>query len=313
MRVALMIEGQEDVTWDEWQALATACEDGGYDALFRSDHYMSLMGHPPRAALDAWATLSALAAVTSTLRLGTLVSPATFRHPSELAKVVTTADHVSEGRVELGMGAGWNEREHAAYGFPFPELGERFDRLEEQVEVVRRSMSEDVVDFTGEHYTLEALEARPRPVQTPVPLLIGGALGPRSARLAARWADEYNSIGAGVDELPQRRDRLERACRDAGRDPIPLSIMTGTIVGRDRDEVAERARAVVGRISADLDVDEFLAARQDSWIIGTVDEVVERIRAYEAVGVSRVMLQHLDHRDLDAVGLIADEVIPAVR
>lgn len=313
MRVALMIEGQEDVTWDDWQALARACETGGYDALFRSDHYMSLLGHPPRAALDAWATLAALAATTTTLRFGTLVSPATFRHPSELAKVVTTVDHVSEGRVELGMGAGWNEREHAAYGFPFPELGERFDRFAEQVEIVRRTMTEDVVDFTGEHYRIDALEARPRPIQSPVPLLLGGALGPRAARLAARWADEYNSIGAGPEDLPARRARLDEACREVGRDPLPLSIMTGTIVGRDQAEVAKRARAAVARINPDLDADEFVASRRDSWIIGTVDEVVERIRAYAAAGVSRVMLQHLDHRDLDAVELIAQEVIPAVR
>ena len=174
-------------------------------------------------------------------------------------------------------------------------------------------MTEDVVDFAGEHYRLDALEARPRPVQAPVPLLLGGALGPRAARLAARWADEYNSIGAGPEELPARRARLEDACREVGRDPLPLSIMTGTIIGRDQAEVAERARAAVARISPDLDVDEFVASRRDTWIIGTVDEVVERIRAYQAVGVSRVMLQHLDHRDLDAVELIAKEVIPAVR
>src|SRR3954452_25604889 len=136
MRVSLMIEGQEGVTWEDWQALAGACEEHGVEALFRSDHYLSVEGHADRGALDAWATLAALAAVTSTVRLGTLVSPATFRHPSELAKVVATADHVSGGRVELGLGTGWLEAEHRAYGFPFPPLGERMERLDEQLAVV---------------------------------------------------------------------------------------------------------------------------------------------------------------------------------
>ena len=165
MRVCLMIEGQEDVTWEDWKALADAAERGGFDALFRSDHYLSLMGQEQRVAMDAWATLSALAATTERIRLGTLVSPATFRHPSELDKVVATVDHVSGGRVELGMGAGWNEREHAAYGFEFPPTGDRFSRLEEQVEIVRRSWTEEKVDFDGRFYRLDGNPAMPKPVQ----------------------------------------------------------------------------------------------------------------------------------------------------
>src|SRR5918994_2497582 len=153
-----MIEGQEGVSWEDWLALAKACEAHGVPSLFRSDHYLNLGDNPDRGSLDAWATLSALAAVTSKLRLGTLVSPATFRHPSELAKVVTTVDHVSGGgRVELGLGTGWNEPEHAAYGFPFPPMGERMDRFAEQLELIPRQWAEGPITFEGEHYRTDDL------------------------------------------------------------------------------------------------------------------------------------------------------------
>ena len=154
MRVCLMIEGQEGVTWDQWRALATTAEEHGFEALFRSDHYQSLDGSAPQGSLDAWATINALATITSTIRLGTLVSPATFRHPSTLAREVVTADHVSNGRVELGLGAGWHEGEHRSHGFPFETTRERFDRLAEQLEIVHRSWSEDTFDFDGRFYRL---------------------------------------------------------------------------------------------------------------------------------------------------------------
>jgi len=170
MDVCLMIEGQENVTWEQWIGLALACEEYGFQALFRSDHYLSF-GHPAEyGSMDAWATLSALADRTDRIRLGTLVSPVTFRHPSELAKAVVTVDHVSGGRIELGMGAGWHEGEHRAYGFPFPPDGERFDILEEQVEIVHRlwDVDEQEVNFEGKHYRLEGCHALPKPVQDPI-------------------------------------------------------------------------------------------------------------------------------------------------
>ena len=185
MRFAVMVEGQEDVGWDDWVAIAGDCERLGFETLFRSDHYLSVDGIGGRGSLDAWATLSALAAVTSTLRLGTLVSPATFRHPSVLAKNVVTVDHVSGGRAELGIGTGWLEAEHVAYGFPFPPLGVRMDRLAEQVEIIRRSWERGPFSFAGEHWRIDELDALPKPVQRPgPPLIMGGAAGPRSARLA---------------------------------------------------------------------------------------------------------------------------------
>lgn len=309
-----MIEGQEGVTWQQWQELARLCEDHGYDALFRSDHYVGLMGDEGRGSLDAWATITALAALTSSLRLGTLVSPATFRHPSELAKVATTADHVSDGRIEIGMGAGWNEREHAAYGFPFPDLGDRFDVLEEQVEIVRGLTTHEEFSFSGEHYTLDAVQPLPRPVQTPPPLLIGGRAGPRSAALAARFADEYNTLGAGPDEVASRREDLDRACDEVGRDPATLrySVMAGVLVAETEAGVRDKARTLLAHTGNDTDVDEFLDARRGQWVMGTPDQAAEVIAAYADSGVDRIMLQHLVHTDLDLVEVVGRELVGQV-
>src|SRR3954469_18972336 len=188
MRVALMIEGQEDVTWEDWVALAETCEAAGVEALFRSDHYLSVSGRHERGALDAWGTISALAARTSTLRLGTMVSPSSFRHPSVLAKLAVTADHVSGGRISLGLGTGWSEIEHTAYGFPFLSMKERMDVLEEQLEIIHDGhFKPGPFSFKGAYYELSDLRARPQPVQQPhLPLIMGGAAGPRAAPLAPR-------------------------------------------------------------------------------------------------------------------------------
>jgi F420-dependent oxidoreductase-like protein len=308
MRVCLMIEGQEDVTWEQWLGLAGACEDHGLEGLFRSDHYGSVMGMPERGSLDAWSTLAALAARTSRIRLGTLVSPATFRHPSVLAKNVVTVDHVSAGRVELGLGAGWNEGEHRAYGFAMPPTATRIEILAEQLEIVHRSWTEEAFSFAGAHYRLEDLRALPKPLQRPHPtLLVGGSAGPRSLALAARFADEYNTVGVSLEELPERHGRLLDAWREAGRDPeeARLSLMTTCVVGRDRAEVSERVGRVLAAIGSHDSVAEVVEARPN-WLLGTVDEVAERLRGLEAAGVDRVMLQHLDHADTEMVAVLGE-------
>jgi F420-dependent oxidoreductase-like protein len=304
MRFAVMIEGQEDVGWDDWVALAETCERLGFEALFRSDHYGSVEGVRTRGALDAWATVCGLAAITSELRLGTLVSPATFRHPSVLAKNAVTADHISGGRIEVGLGTGWNEPEHRAYGFPFPDMKTRMDRLAEQVEVVTRSWQEGAFSFRGEHYTVEDLDALPKPVQQPLPLVMGGAAKPRGAALAAQHAAEYNVVYASPDEARAARERLAAACDEAGRDPATLrfSLMHGFVVGAD--EAALRGRAE--QLGASLD------EARGQWITGTPDEFAARLREYEAAGVERVMLQHNLFRDHEALELIATEVVPAL-
>jgi F420-dependent oxidoreductase-like protein len=313
MELCLMIEGQEGVTWPQWAALAGACEQHGIGTLFRSDHYMNLDGqYPERGSLDAWGTLCALAGVTTTLRLGTLVSPATFRHPSELAKIVVTADHVSGGRVELGLGAGWHEREHAAYGFSFAPMRTRLDVLEEQLQIVLGSWSSShdaPFTLTGEHYRLDALSAQPGPVQTPhPPLIMGGSAGRRSAAMAARYADEYNTPFAAVDEVRDRRARIEQACADAGREMLPFSVMTGMVIGADETDLRDRA----ARLEQRSGLQNLVDAPPGGWIVATVDAAAEQLQTLAAAGVDRVMCQHLLHDDLDAVALLGEQLAPAV-
>jgi F420-dependent oxidoreductase-like protein len=304
MRFAVMIEGQEDVTWDDWVAIAEACERLGFEALFRSDHYLSVEGASDRGALDAWGTICGLAAVTTTVRLGTLVSPATFRHPSVLAKLVVTADHISGGRVELGLGAGWNVEEHEAYGFELPPMGARVDRLAEQLEIVHGIWRGEPFSFAGAHWSVRELAARPKPVQTPhPPLVMGGAAKPRAAALAARFADEYNVVHTSAADAAAARGRLREACERAGRDPdtLPLSLMHAFLVGADGDDLRERRERMA----------EWGHADTSGWLTGTPDEIVAALRAYEEAGVTRVMLQHLLHRDTAALELLAAEVLPA--
>jgi F420-dependent oxidoreductase-like protein len=315
MELCLMIEGQEGVSWPQWLDLARACERHGIGTLFRSDHYMNLDGrHPERGSLDAWGTLCALAAATETLRLGTMVSPATFRHPSELAKLVVTADHVSGGRVELGLGAGWHEREHEAYGFPFSPIRTRFDVLEEQLQVVLGAWTSGPgapFSFAGDHYAVRDLDAQPGPTQRPhPPLIMGGTAGPRSCALAARYADEYNTVFPTVDDVRERRDRLQRACEAAGREPLPLSVMTGVVIGADESDLRDRVGRLARRIGGDRD--ELLRSPASGWIVGTVEAAAEQLRALGDAGVSRVMCQHLLHDDLDAVALLGERLAPAL-
>jgi F420-dependent oxidoreductase-like protein len=305
MRINLMIEGQESVTWPEWQALARATETAGLEGLFRSDHYRSVGAHPERSSLDAWLVLGALGTLTERIRLGTMVSPTSFRHPSVLAKNVVTADHVSGGRIELGMGAGWLELEHRSYGFPFHDLATRYEVLEEQVEIVTRQFREERFDHHGTHYRLEDCVANPKPVQPGgVPLILGGMAGPRSVRLAARFADEYNTVFPSLGAVVERRARLDAACTEVGRDPLPLSIMTGCLLGRDEREVRDRAARLKERSGADGDLDAWLDGLRDAWVIGTVDQAAARLAAYTEVGVGRFMLQHQLHDDLDMVALL---------
>ena len=299
-----MIEGQEGVTWPQWRALAAACEEHGIPTLFRSDHYLNLDGqHPERGALDAWGTTNALAALTTTLRLGTLVSPASFRHPSVLAKLVVTADHVSGGRIDLGIGAGWHQREHDAYGFPFAPTKTRMDVLEEQLQVLMGHWGPDRFSFEGEHYILSDLDAQPKPVQRPhPPLIMGGLAAARSAALAARFADEYNTPFPSLEEVRSRRSQVAEACERAGRDPIPFSAMIGTVLGADRADLEDRARRVAELTGRDRD--SVLRDPPNGWIVATVEQAAEQFAAYRDAGLHRVMCQTLVHDDLDAVALV---------
>jgi alkanesulfonate monooxygenase SsuD/methylene tetrahydromethanopterin reductase-like flavin-dependent oxidoreductase (luciferase family) len=315
VEIALMVEGQEGVTWADWRALAAAAEQHGFDGLYTSDHYLSEHPGSGRAGLDAWGAICALAAITSRVRLGTLVSPVTFRHPSVLAKLVATADAVSGGRIDLALGAGWYAAEHRAYGFAFPAPRERAEMLEEQAEIISRSWASAPFSHSGRHYAIPGLDARPKPLQRPR-LIIGGAGGPRSLALAARWADEYNSALPTDAEIVQRRAALRAAFERAGRDPATarLSVMTTVLAGADQDDLARRA-ALVARFVGDDDRDPVACLERlpATWIVGTPDRIVERLAALAAMGVDRVILEATLHTDLEMIALIGQEVLPAVR
>jgi alkanesulfonate monooxygenase SsuD/methylene tetrahydromethanopterin reductase-like flavin-dependent oxidoreductase (luciferase family) len=308
VRLALMIEGQEGVTWDDWVALASACEEHGVDALFRSDHYVSGFDES-RPALDAWATISGLAARTTKLELGTLVSPATFRHPAVLARSAATADEIAGGRVTLGMGAGWMEREHDAYGFQFGTTRERVARLGEQIEIVHGLLHEDRVDFEGTYYKLEDAPGLDRPE---LPILVGGSAKPGTAGPAVRFADEYNALFGTLDETRQRKQLLDEACERGGRDPSTLrySLMAPCVIGRDEQEVSESAQRIGARFGRSPE--DVLDRYREHGPVGTIEQAVERLKQIEEIGYERVMLQHLAHDDLDTVALIGRELAPAV-
>ncbi len=310
-----MIEGQEGVTWEQWCALTDACEEHGVDTLFRSDHYISQSDEAANVAHDAWTTLAALAARTTRLRLGTLVSPVTYRLPALLANAAATADHVAGGRIELGLGAGWMEREHRAFGFPFPETRVRVEMLAEQLEIVYRLWTEERVDFRGRHYTLEDAPGLPKPVQRPhPPLLVGGGGARGTADPAARFADEYNTPFASPEQFAAIRGKVAAACERAGRDPATMrfSVMTGCLVGETRADALDRARELYGRRPRDPGFDEWLTGYEARALVGSVDEVAERLRGYARAGCDRVMLQHLLHADLEPVRLLGRELAPAL-
>jgi F420-dependent oxidoreductase-like protein len=304
MRVALMIEGQEGVSWQQWCALADACEEHGIDTLFRSDHYISQSNESGNVAHDAWTTLAGLAARTTTLRFGTLVSPATFRLPGLLANAAATVDHISGGRIELGIGAGWMEREHRAYGFPFPETATRLAMFAEQLEIVYRLWTEERVDFRGSHYTLEDAPAQPKPLQQPhPPLLVGGSGTRGTAEPAARFADEYNTPFPSPEDFARIRAKVESACERTGR-TLRYSMMTGCLIGETRADTLDRAKQLYERTPREATFDDWLSAYSQRAVIGSVEEVAERLREYERAGCERVMLQHLLHADLEPVRLI---------
>jgi F420-dependent oxidoreductase-like protein len=314
VKVCLMIEGQEGVTWDDWVRLARLTEEKGLEGLFRSDHYTAII-RPRAAALDAWTTLAGLAALTKRIRLGTLVSPATFRHPSVLARMAVTVDLISGGRLDVGMGAGWYEREHVANGFPFLDSRRRFDLFEEQVEVVVRSWTEDGFEHRGAAYELSGQTALPRAHQSPhPPLVLGGTVKSRFAALAARYASEVNTLGASNDELRARKERLDAACADVGRDPATLgfSVMTTCYLGADVADVLERIGMFEAARGSNGDPAMLLADRRDRWLAGTIEQVAERLAELRGIGVTRVFLQHLNHEDDDMVALVGDRLIPAL-
>jgi F420-dependent oxidoreductase-like protein len=308
MRLRIFTEPQQGAHYSDLASLARLSEELGFDAFFRSDHYMAFDGDGLPGPTDAWLTLAALARDTTTIRLGTLVTPVTFRYPGPLAISVAQVDEMSGGRVELGLGTGWHDGEHAAYGIPFPPTGVRFAHLEEQLAIITGLWSTPIgerFNFTGNHYTITDSPGLPKPVQEPVPLIIGGWGEKRTPRLAAKYATEFNLPFAPVELFGDAVARVRAACEAAGRDPATLRTTVAQTVccGANEAELAQRA-AAIGQQPADLRANN---------LGGLPAEIVERIEAYAAVGADTVYLQVLDIADHDQLRLIASEVAPHVR
>ncbi|MFF6994577.1 LLM class F420-dependent oxidoreductase [Streptomyces sp. NPDC008313] len=302
MDLRIFTEPQQGATYDTLLAVAKATEDLGFDAFFRSDHYLSMgSGDGLPGPTDAWITLAGLARETSRIRLGTLMTAGTFRLPGVLAIQVAQVDQMSGGRVELGLGAGWFEEEHKAYGIPFPK--EKFARLEEQLAIVTGLWATEkgkTFSHHGTHYDLTDSPALPKPAQEKVPVLIGGHGATRTPRLAAKYADEFNIPFAGIEDSERQFGRVRAAAEQAGRaaDALTYSNALVACVGKDDQEVARRA-AAIGR-----DVDDLKA----NGLAGSPDEVVDKIGRYEAIGSRRIYLQVLDLHDLDHLDLISTRV-----
>jgi F420-dependent oxidoreductase-like protein len=316
MRFAIMIEAQQGLSYDEQLAIARRAEAAGFEAFLRSDHYQSFPGPGGRTTTDAWAVLAGLARDTSTIGLGVLVSPVMYRTAGNLVKTVTTVDHMSGGRVELGVGAGWNEGEHRQHGFAFPPIAERADRLEETLEVIHGLWEEpDGWSFDGSYVSVEDARFYPKPVRRPgrdrPNLIVGGSGTPRSYRIAARWADEFNVTSAGPEAVARVYEALDETCRAAGRSPRTMvhSAMIGVLVGADEAELGRRGEALMAELSSDEAFDPWWAERRHRWITGTPEEARAAVERFAAVGVERIMLQDFIPRDLDHIDLLGEVLI----
>jgi F420-dependent oxidoreductase-like protein len=317
MRFALMIEPQQGLTYDEQLAVARRAESAGFEALFRSDHYESFPGESGQPTTDAWAVLAGLARDTTTIGLGALVSPVTFRTPGNLAKVVITVDEMSGGRVEVGLGAGWHEPEHRRHGFPFPEIGQRADMLEETLEIFHGLWEEpDGWSFIGTHFAIEDALFRPKPGSLAgrdggrPRILVGGEGSPRSYRIAARFADEFNLSSASPQVATQKFARLDETLKAEGRDPksITHSAMVGLLVGRTADEVRARETSLMSAFGQADAGEAWFGPRRARWVHGTPDQARAALAGFEAAGVERIMLQDFLPRDLDMIDLAAESL-----
>jgi F420-dependent oxidoreductase-like protein len=309
MRLRIFTEPQQGASYGTLRSVAKAAEDLGFDAFFRSDHYLRMgSGSGEPGPTDAWATLAALAVETSTIRLGTLVTAATFRLPGPLAITVAQVDEMSGGRVEFGLGTGWYDGEHRAYGIPFPPLKERFDRFEEQLAIITGLWSTPVgqtFSYDGGYYSLTDSPALPKPVQRPkIPVIIGGGGARRTPALAARYADEFNAAFRPAPDAAAAFERVRGACAAEGRDPASMIFSTAQVVccGKDEAELARRA-AAIGREVSDL---------RKNGLAGSPSEIVDKLGAFADAGATTAYLQILDLADLDHLDLLASQVLPQV-
>jgi alkanesulfonate monooxygenase SsuD/methylene tetrahydromethanopterin reductase-like flavin-dependent oxidoreductase (luciferase family) len=323
MRFALMIEAQMGLTYEDQLAIARRAEAAGFEAMFRSDHYASFPGADDQVSTDAWAVIAGLVRETSTIRLGALVSPVTFRHPGNFVKVVTTVDHMSGGRIEVGVGAGWNEADHEPLGLAFPPIKERADLMEDQLALLHGLWTEpDGWDFDGHQVRARGGVIHPRAVDLPgrprsngharPRIIVGGEGSPRGFRLAARYADEFNLSSTAPDAAREKQTALDEACRAIGRDPGTLtrSAMVGALVGHDESAVARRAAALLeGFGQSPAEGAAWLQTRRRRWILGTPDEARAMVARFAEAGIERIMLQDFVPRDLEMIDELAEALI----
>ena len=336
MDLGVMIEGQEGLGWELWRRIVRATEDAGFESLWRSDHFHSLMGPRDRDALETFISFVVAAEESERIRFGPLVASMTFRHPSLLARMAAQLDELSGGRFVLGVGAGWNVGEHEAFGLPFPSLRERMDRLEEGVRVLLALFGDEPASFEGRHYQLHEASSYPKPVQRPLPLLVGGRGERRTLRITARYAQEWNFAGVDLDEYRRLAGVLAAHCEDVGRDASEIrhSQMAGFVIGRDEAEqrahlerIAAQAPALVRAGGRAIDADQGQAGARPGraleellpvlasrgWLIGTPDAIVEQIGRCEEAGIAGIMLQHHALTDFASLELIAERVLPQVQ
>jgi len=326
MRFVLMTEPQQGLTYREQLDIALRAESNGFEAFYRSDHYQSFPGPAGEPTTDAWTVLAGLARETERIQLGALVSPVTFRHPGHFAKVVTTVDEMSGGRIDVGVGAGWNDEEHAQLGLPFPSPKERFDMLEDELAMLHGLWGEpDGWSYQGHRVTVRDAQFHPKPVQAPgrpvTPLgsvrpriIIGGDGKPRSLKLTARYADEYNVVSARPEIAARAYADLDAACARIGRDPreITRSAMVGVLVGRDQAEIDRRQAELLDALGEADAGEAWLEERRTRWIFGTPDDARDAVRRFADVGVERIMLQDFQPRDLDMVDVMGEELVGRV-
>jgi F420-dependent oxidoreductase-like protein len=320
VRFALMTEPQQGLTYDEQLAIVRRAEAAGFETFFRSDHYQSFPGPEGEPTTDAWAVTAGLARDTSRIGLGVLVSPVTFRHAGNLAKVATTVDHMSGGRLEFGVGAGWNDDEHRQLGLPFPPIGERADLLEDNLAILHGLWGEpDGWSYKGKQLSIEGARFYPKPVDRPdrpkLPngasrprLIVGGGGSPRSIRIAARFADEFNLSSSTPDQARDKYAEVAAACEAIGRDPatITRSTMAGVLIGRDAAELDRRKRDLLAAFGKDAGGDEWIDAREPRWVFGTPDQARAMVARFAEAGAERIMLQDFVPRDLDMIDLMAE-------
>jgi len=315
-----MIEAQQGLSYDDQLAIVQRAEAAGFESFFRSDHYQSFPGPAGERTTDAWAVLAGLARETSRIGLGALVSPVTFRHTGSLAKVVTTVDEMSGGRIEFGLGAGWNDEEHRQLGLPFPPINERADLLEDGLAILHGLWGEpDGWSYTGKQLRIEGAQFYPKPVDAPgrprLPngaarprLLVGGGGTPRSMRIAARYADEFNLSSSSPDVAREKYAAIAAACEAIGRDPATMtrSTMAGVLIGRDAGELDRRKQALLDAFGDDAGGEDWFDAREPRWIFGTPDQARAMVARFEEAGAQRIMLQDFLPRDLEMIDLMAE-------